>query len=519
MRWIEGVTKVFIKQEFYLWKLTYDLVVSQGFQVLNMSTERGEVWLEKEHEWQTHVIRISHKQVNWKNELKRELEKAYRQLTQNKKLFRGGKVQFHVLYVSEYPPVEEWQSVKEGLSTKKLPIHLYYMDDEQKSNEQKRLYRAFKLEEPLIDHGVEEAEMEALIPYLKHQLVKEQQEQRKKVMSLFDYGKPRMTFFLLAVNILIFLYIEWVGDSTSVDTLIDYGAKFNPAIMEGEWWRIVTSMFLHIGILHLFMNMFALYYLGTAVEKLYGTWRFTLIYVFAGLFGGVASFMLNPHVAAGASGAIFGLFGALLFFGVQHKQLFFRTMGWNLITIVLINILFGLLVPQVDNGAHIGGMAGGFIATAMVRLPKQKNTSKQLVAVLIYVLTICTMAFLGTSGVLNTEEALTKVEETKELNDTEAYEEAIEKTTQALPEAGRYEAPLLFNRSFAYLQTGDIEAARKDLLRVIELSPDTAEAHYNLALIYRQEGEDEKAVEYAEQAKNINPDQEDFGKLYEELLQ
>ncbi|GEN52072.1 rhomboid family intramembrane serine protease [Halobacillus faecis] len=508
---------MFIEQEYYLWKLTYDLVVSQDFQVLNISAERGEVWLEKEQDWQTHVVRLTHKQVNWKNELRRDLEKSYRQLSQNKKLFRGGKVQFHVVYISEYPPVEEWENVENDISSQKNPIFLYYMDDENKAIEKKKFYDTFELDEPLIDQQVSEAEMEAMLPYLKHQLVKKQQDQRKQIMSIFDYGKPRMTYFLLAVNVLIFLYIEWVGDSTSVETLIQYGAKFNPAIMEGEWWRIATSMFLHIGILHLFMNMFALYYLGTAVEKLYGTWRFTWIYLLSGLFGGVASFMLNPHVAAGASGAIFGLFGALLFFGVQHKQLFFRTMGWNLIFIVILNISFGLLVPQIDNGAHIGGMVGGFIATAAVRMPKQMNRFKQLAALVVFLLLISSMAYTGYVGLFNDAKGFSEVQKTQELNQSGAYDEVIAITSEALDNPGQYEAALRFNRSFAYLQKGETTAARKDLLRVIELSPNMAEAHYNLALLYQQVGEEEKAADHAERAADINPDQKDFKELYENL--
>jgi rhomboid protease GluP len=510
---------LFIKQEYYLWKLTYDLVVAQDFQVLNLNTERGEVWLEKEYEWQTHVIRLTHKQMNWRNELRRDLEKTYRQLTQNKKLFRGGKVQLHSFYISEYPPVEEWKDVMELISSTKLPVHVYYLDDENKKENIAQFYGFFQMEDPFIDLEVGETEMEAMLPYIKHQLVKQQQEQRKRVMSIFDYGKPRVTYFLLALNIIIFLYIEWMGESTSVLTLIEYGAKYNPAIIDGEWWRIATSMFLHIGVLHLFMNMLALFYLGTAVEKLYGTTRFVLIYMLAGFFGGVASFMLNPHVAAGASGAIFGLFGALLFFGVQYKQLFFRTMGWNLIFIVLLNISFGLLVPQIDNGAHIGGMVGGFIATAIVRMPKQRKPWMQTVALIIYTLVLGGMCTAGYFGWMNGEQTLSQVQETQELNQEGAFEEVIEKTSDALESPGQYEAALLFNRSFAYMQKGERDAAKADLLRVLDLNPEMAEAHYNLAILYQDEKEKEKATEHAAQAAEFKPEEPDFQKLYDELRQ
>ncbi|WP_226583033.1 rhomboid family intramembrane serine protease [Halobacillus litoralis] len=510
---------MFIKQEYYLWKMTYNLVAAHDFQVLHMNTSHGEVWLEKEHGWKTHVVRLKHKQINWKNELRRDLEKTYKQLTQNRKLFRGGKVQLHTLYISEHNPVEEWEDVVENLSTKKTPVHVYYMSDSLKEEEHNRFYRVFDMEESEIHTDMEESEMESILPYMKHQLVKKQQDQRKRVMSLFDYGKPRITYVLLALNILIFMYIEWKGDTTSVLTLIDYGAKYNPAIVEGEWWRILTSMFLHIGMIHLFMNMLALFYLGVAVERIYGSGRFFFIYMLAGLFGGLASFMLNPHVAAGASGAIFGLFGALIFFGIQYKQLFFRTLGWNLIFIILLNISFGLLVPQVDNGAHIGGLIGGFLASAFIQMPKHKIGKMQAGAFVLYLLAFGAMAYIGFTGWLNGEQTYSQVQETQELNQRGDYDRVIEQTTTSLENPGIYEAELLFNRSYAYVKTGRSKKAKEDLESVVSIAPEMAEAHYNLALLYQEEGQVKKAAEHAATAVSLKPENEEFQKLKRELRQ
>src|SRR5690625_6084003 len=140
-----------------------------------------------------------------------------------------------------------------------------------------------------------------------------------------------MMFFILEIN----------GGSTDVETLIQFGAKYNPAMIDGEWWRLISSMFLHIGFFHLAMNMLALYYLGVAVERIYGSRRFLMIYFLAGIAGSLTSFAFSINVSAGASGAIFGLFGAMLFFGIIHKKVFFQTMGRNIITIVAINIKIG----------------------------------------------------------------------------------------------------------------------------------------------------------------------------------
>src|SRR5690606_2824550 len=132
--------------------------------------------------------------------------------------------------------------------------------------------------------------------------------------------------------------------------------KFNPLILEGEWWRFITPIFIHIGFLHLMMNTLALFYISGIVERIFGSIRFFIIYILAGISGTVASFIFNTHISAGASGAIFGCFGALLYFGYRHPNLFFRTMGVNVFFILGLNLAFGFTVSGVDNAGHIGGL-------------------------------------------------------------------------------------------------------------------------------------------------------------------
>src|SRR5699024_2809196 len=222
------------------------------------------------------------------------------------------------------------------------------------------------------------------IRYYKHELKRLLHHKRTEIENVFSRGKPIFTYGLLILNMLMFLLLERHGGSMNTETLIDFGAKYNPSIIDGQWWRIFSAMFLHIGFLHLFMNMLALYYLGTAVEKIYGSARFLVIYVLAGIGGGLASFAFTTNISAGASGALFGLFGALLFFGVIYKKLFFQTMGRGLLVIIGINIVLGFSVQQIDMGAHLGGLVTGFVASALVHLPKKKHAGIQLVGFVIY---------------------------------------------------------------------------------------------------------------------------------------
>ena len=129
--------------------------------------------------------------------------------------------------------------------------------------------------------------------------------------------KFSVTHLFLAIQIVIFLLMTLNGGSTNVLTLILFGAKFNPAIAQGEWWRLIAPMFIHIGFTHILVNSITLYYLGTQMESLYGSLRFALIYLLSGLMGNLMSFAFNDSISVGASTSLFGLFAAAIVLGRQ----------------------------------------------------------------------------------------------------------------------------------------------------------------------------------------------------------
>lgn len=182
--------------------------------------------------------------------------------------------------------------------------------------------------------------------------------------------RPRLFLVLLAINVLIFV-IPLLLDLAGV-TLFGYpvslvisalGAKDNAAIaVDGEYYRFLTAMFLHGGLLHLAFNGYALYSLGAEAERIYGTPRFLLLYLIAGLAGGVASYAFSPYRSVGASGAIFGLIGGLAAFYYASRgflgEIARQQLG-SLITVIMINLFIGFSTPMIDNYAHIGGLVGG----------------------------------------------------------------------------------------------------------------------------------------------------------------
>lgn len=183
------------------------------------------------------------------------------------------------------------------------------------------------------------------------------------------YDRPlsaaRVSPALLAIIALVWLLMEMSGGSTTNEVLVQFGANFGPLIFEGEYWRLFTSMFLHIGGRHLIFNSIGLVAFGFEMERMYGSWRYLVIYLLAGLLGNLASFAVKGPLmfSAGASGAIFGILGVQLAFFLLYRQQFGQYSRQRIQMVLVISglsLLFGFVAP-VDHVAHFGGLAAGFV--------------------------------------------------------------------------------------------------------------------------------------------------------------
>jgi rhomboid protease GluP len=174
------------------------------------------------------------------------------------------------------------------------------------------------------------------------------------------------TFYAIAQHILLNAWDIQPKDNAVITTvLLQYGAKENTLILQGQYWRFLTPVFLHVSLFHLVLNMLNFVLLGLYLERLFGPIRFLLIYLLSGVISCIASFLFSADaVSAGASGAIMGLVGAYSAFIVVHR----KAMAWGglfailvLILVIGINLAIGFIIPNVDNSAHIGGLVGGGI--------------------------------------------------------------------------------------------------------------------------------------------------------------
>lgn len=176
---------------------------------------------------------------------------------------------------------------------------------------------------------------------------------------------------LIASCVAGFIWLEFRGGSSDVVVLILNGAKFTPLVKAGEWWRLITCMFLHSGVMHLAVNCYSLYNLGGLSERLFGSARFLAIYLASGLWGSIASTLLSDpmSVSIGASGAVFGVAGSLFYFAAAYPRHFMALAGRRFITVVVANLIIGFAAGGIDGIAHAGGLVGGFAVSFALGFP------------------------------------------------------------------------------------------------------------------------------------------------------
>lgn len=183
---------------------------------------------------------------------------------------------------------------------------------------------------------------------------------------------PYTVYALIAVNILVWLLVELLGSSTDVGTLIKAGAmKYDLVVGQQEYYRLFSAMFLHIGLAHLFHNMISLYIFGSRLESFLKPLQFLVVYIGAGLVGSLGSLAAagisgSYPVAAGASGAVYGLMGSLLFVSLIQRRSIDGINTYVLWLFFVLGIAYSVLVPGIDIFAHLGGFIGGLVLTLIM---------------------------------------------------------------------------------------------------------------------------------------------------------
>ena len=192
-------------------------------------------------------------------------------------------------------------------------------------------------------------------------------------------SKPYITMAVIAVNIIVFAVMSIFGNTLDAQYMAEHGAMYPPYVAEnGQYWRLFTSMFMHFGLMHILNNMVMLGAVGRIVEIAMGHIRFLIVYIAAGICGSVLSYVVMLHnndyaVSAGASGAIFGMVGALVWIVIVNRGFYEGISRQQVIFMVILMIYYGVSTSGVDNWDHLGGLAGGFIISIVLYRKKRYN--------------------------------------------------------------------------------------------------------------------------------------------------
>ena len=234
---------------------------------------------------------------------------------------------------------------------------------------------------------------------------KESFEKSRRVEKIFSMKNPFITYLIMLICVVMFVivYIMGIKYGTTINridnhTLIQFGGNAVAYTKYGDYYRLFTSIFLHAGIMHLLCNMYSLYVIGPQVESFYGKIKYLSIFIISGISGSLLSTALsgNNAISVGASGAIFGLLGAILYFGYHYRVYLGNVLKSQIIPLIILNIGIGFIFTGIDNFAHIGGLIGGVFASMAVGVPdKSTNTDKAngYILLLIYIAFLIYLAF------------------------------------------------------------------------------------------------------------------------------
>jgi rhomboid protease GluP len=318
----------------------------------------------------------------------------------------------------------------------------------------------------------------------------------------------------------MFVVETLAGGSEQTAVLIRLGAKVTYLVASGEYWRLFTSMFLHIGFAHLLFNGYALVAIGTELERLLGPVRFLVIYLLSGLYGALASYAFSVNLSAGASGAIFGLIGALAAFFFLHRA---RLGNWgrmrlaNIAFLIAINLFFGFTYPGIDNLAHLGGLLGGFglgwalapryeVEPVGLQVIDRNRLSRYWPALILAVTILAAGTALATR--IQLDNPLTHLLRGEDAIEREAWDEAVLELEEAIAQdPSLADASIYFYLGLARNYLDQPQLAADAYESALKFEGDHAPIYWNLAQTYVELGRYADALDRLEAYLQLKPEE------------
>lgn len=360
------------EKEEMVMKLLHYFVTTEGYNPIVLHGGKDEIWLENmDNDYK--IVRIVSGYIHNNEQYDLDTYKTKQIVKQiKKKTFT-----YNINTLSIY--VNLGDNVKIHSSEKIDCVYLNNVKDIDKYDLLNNSFPSLKNSLNIKEKGI------TLFSKLTQDINKSNEEKAKRNNDIFSIKKPYITYALIIINIIIYILGMFFGQDYMI-----YNFGLHPELVQsGQFYRLFTCMFLHGNILHLIFNMYALYIIGIQVENFFSKWKYSLIYIISGIVGGLFSMIFTKSWSVGASGAIFGLMGALLYFGYHHRVYLGTVIKSQIIPVIIINLIIGFASTGIDNAAHIGGLIGGILGSMALGVKDKKDTVDQING------TIITLILLG----------------------------------------------------------------------------------------------------------------------------
>ena len=365
-------------------KLLHYFITEKNYNPIILQGVDNEIWLENLDE-DCKVIRIVSNYIHNDEQFDFDVFKTKRILKKIKKKTFSFRLNVMSIFLSMGDNITEDINADPNL----MCINVKDEKDISKSKIIKEIFPDLSDKLKYSEEGVE------LFMKITGDINKHNKEDATRLEKVFKSKVPYITYFLIAVNCIFYFVPLILGQYQYViDTLCVHG----PSVRAGQYYRLLTGIVLHGSLMHLFFNCYSLYVIGSQIESFLGKFKYLIIYIFAGLTGSLLSITLSGGVGSvGASGAIFGLMGALLYFGYYYRVYLGNVVKSQILPLIVLNLLFGFFAEGIDNAAHIGGLIGGIIITMALGVKDKSSTFEKVNG---WIIAFIFLAFLSYMGIV-----------------------------------------------------------------------------------------------------------------------
>ena len=367
------------KQDEMLMSLVHYFVTKEGYAPIYVQGVKDEIWLEN-IDGPYRIIRINGNYIHNDEQYKYDefkIKNIMRQIKKKTLSFKVNTLNIN-LNVADRVKLESEKNIDN--------ILINNIEDIKKNKEINQIFPSIKNE--LFDNktGLD------LILNVTNDINKKTETDNKKYEKIFSRKKILMTYIIIGLCIIMHIVVTLMGKNTFNYILL--GANNIELLKVGQVYRLITYGFLHGSIVHLLTNMYCLYVIGSQVENNLDRKRFVIIYFVSMISGGLLSTLFNDGISIGASGAIFGLLGSLLYFGFHFRLYLSEALRTRIIPVIVLNLVIGFAVPGIDVACHIGGLIGGFLSAMMVGIPDINNKKDKVNGTVLLLIFIGFMAYL-----------------------------------------------------------------------------------------------------------------------------